>query len=66
MLPLRKFHFYISQLPCNPKFLYPVPGLYTALENCFLTGKFGVEVNSFTLTARSTEELKHLEQKLIL
>lgn len=65
-LPLGEFHSCISQLPSNPKFLYPVPGLKTALENCFLTGKLGVEVNSFTLTARGTEELKHLEQKWVL
>lgn len=64
--PLREFHSFISQLRSNPEFLYPVLVLYTALENCFLTGELGVEVNSFTLTARSTEELKHLEQKWVL
>lgn len=66
VLPLREFHSFISQLPSNPKSLYLVLGIYTALESCFLTGEVGVEVYSFTLPARSTEELKHLEQKWIL
>lgn len=65
-LPLGEFHSCISQLPSNVEFLYPVLGLYTALENCFLTVKLGVEVNSFTLTARSIEQQKHPEQKWIL
>ena len=49
-----------TKLPSKANSLFPVPRLYTALENSFFSAKSRVEVNSFRLTAWRAEKLKHV------